>query len=192
MRARPQLLTTSLDMPHLILSVLGPDRPGLVGALSATVRDHHGNWLESRMAKLAGQFAGVVRVDVADDQLGPLDDALKALAQQGLVVTTSHDSNASSEHRAPTTQSRQLHVGMLGLDRSGIVRDLAHALAVRGLNITELTSRVRSAPMSGELLFEAQVNLAAPTDADLDGLREQLEQLADQLDMDLTFEENDR
>ncbi|MEM7577709.1 MAG: ACT domain-containing protein [Planctomycetota bacterium] len=179
-------------MPHLILSVLGPDRPGLVGALSATVRDHHGNWLESRMAKLAGQFAGVVRVNVADDQLGPLDDALKALAQQGLVVTTTHDSNASSEHRAPTSQSRKLHVGMLGLDRPGIVRDLAHALAVRGLNITELTSRVRSAPMSGELLFEAQVNLAAPIDADLDGLREQLEQLADQLDMDLTFEESDR
>ncbi|MEM1097975.1 MAG: ACT domain-containing protein [Planctomycetota bacterium] len=172
-------------MPHLILSVLGPDRPGLVGALSATVRDHHGNWLESSMAKLAGQFAGVVRVDVADDQVGPLDDALKALAQQGLVVTTTQETHAvSGEPASP----RQLQVGMLGLDRPGVVRDLAHALAVRGLNITELTSRVRSAPMSGELLFEAQVSLAAPPDADLDGLREQLEQLADQLDMDLSFE----
>lgn len=137
------------------------------------------------MAKLAGQFAGVVRVDVADDQVGPLDDALKALAQQGLVVTTTQETDAASGEPA---SPRQLQVGMLGLDRPGVVRDLAHALAVRGLNITELTSRVRSAPMSGELLFEAQVALAAPPDADLDGLREQLEQLADQLDMDLSFE----
>ncbi|MEM8783658.1 MAG: ACT domain-containing protein [Planctomycetota bacterium] len=175
-------------MPHLILSVLGPDRPGLVGALSATVREHHGNWLESRMAKLAGQFAGVVRVAVADDQLGPLDDALKALAQQGLVVTTAPDPDRPATSGAVDAPPRQLHIGMLGLDRPGVVRDLAHALAVRGLNITELTSRVRSAPMSGELLFEAQVALAAPPDADLDGLREQLEQLADQLDMDLSFE----
>ncbi|MEM1445546.1 MAG: ACT domain-containing protein [Planctomycetota bacterium] len=174
-------------MPHLILSVLGPDRPGLVGALSATVRDHHGNWLESRMAKLAGQFAGVVRVDVSEDEVGRLDDALKGLAQQGLVVTVNRDADGTAT-AGTATPPRQLHVGMLGLDRPGVVRDLAHALAVRGLNITELTSRVRSAPMSGELLFEAQVTLAAPNDADVDGLREQLEQLAEQLDMDLAFE----
>ena len=172
-------------MAHLLLSVLGPDRPGLVGALSATVRDHHGNWLESRMAKLAGQFAGVVRVAVPDDQIGSLDDALKSLATQGLVVTTTPAPGSDS---ADLPELRVVSVGMLGLDRPGIVRDLAHALAVRGLNITELTSRVRSAPMSAELLFEAQVSLTAPRDADIDGLREQLEQLADHLDMDLTFD----
>jgi glycine cleavage system regulatory protein len=176
-------------MAHLLLSVMGPDRPGLVGALSATVRDYDGNWLESRMAKLAGQFAGVVRVALPDEQVGPLDDALKSLATQHLIVTTAPapDEPASPLPTGPAADTRELHLTMLGLDRSGIVRDLTHALAVRGLNITELTSRVRSAPMSGERLFEAEVTLHAPRDADIEGLHEQLERLAEQLDMDLNL-----
>ena len=48
-------MTTSL-----VFTVIGPDRPGLVGHLAATVADHDGSWLESRMAVLAGQFAGAV------------------------------------------------------------------------------------------------------------------------------------
>ena len=46
----------------LVLTVIGPDRPGLVEALSQSIASHDGNWLESRMAKLSGQFAGIVRV----------------------------------------------------------------------------------------------------------------------------------
>ena len=49
---------------HLVLAVIGKDRPGLVNAVSETVTAGGGNWLDTRMARLAGQFAGILLVDV--------------------------------------------------------------------------------------------------------------------------------
>ena len=69
-------------MKSMILTVIGPDRPGLVRALAQTVAAHGGSWLESRMARLSGQFAGIVLVD-AEDSLVP---ALQALEQEGLRI----------------------------------------------------------------------------------------------------------
>ena len=48
----------------LILTLIGPDRPGLVSAVSACAGAHGANWMESRLTRLAGQFAGVVRLEV--------------------------------------------------------------------------------------------------------------------------------
>ena len=48
----------------LILTLIGPDRPGLVSAVSAGAGAHGANWMESRLPRLAGQFAGVVRLEV--------------------------------------------------------------------------------------------------------------------------------
>ncbi len=47
-------------MADLVLTLIGPDRPGLVEAVAEPIAAHGGNWLESRMAHLAGQFAGIV------------------------------------------------------------------------------------------------------------------------------------
>lgn len=48
----------------LVITMVAADRPGLVESVAACVADHGGNWVESRMARLAGHFAGVARVTV--------------------------------------------------------------------------------------------------------------------------------
>ena len=48
----------------LVLTVIGPDRPGIVEQLSDQVLAVGGNWEESRMTRLAGKFAGLLRVSV--------------------------------------------------------------------------------------------------------------------------------
>ena len=53
-------------MASLILTVVGPDRPGLVRAIAEAVAARGGSWLESRMARLAGQFAGIVLVEAPE------------------------------------------------------------------------------------------------------------------------------
>ena len=65
-------------MPDLVLTLIGPDRPGLVEAVAEVIAGHGGNWLESRMAHLAGQFAGILRVEVPGAQVAPLSVALVA------------------------------------------------------------------------------------------------------------------
>ena len=68
-------------MQHtLVMTVIGPDRPGLVEAIATEVRRHDGNWLESRMARLGGQFAGILRVQVPADSEGALTQALRGMS----------------------------------------------------------------------------------------------------------------
>ena len=56
-------------MTDLVLTLIGPDRPGLVESLAKRVTAHGGNWVESRMAHLAGQFAGILRVEVPPENV---------------------------------------------------------------------------------------------------------------------------
>ena len=49
-------------MIPLVLTYVGDDRPGLVSAVSEKIAAFGGTWLESRSARLAGKFAGILRV----------------------------------------------------------------------------------------------------------------------------------
>ncbi len=73
-------------MPDLVLTLIGPDRPGIVEAIAEPIARHGGNWLESRMAHLAGKFAGILRIEVPAEQASLLS-ALSALEASGLKLT---------------------------------------------------------------------------------------------------------
>lgn len=168
----------------LVLTVIGPDRPGLVQALADAVAGHNANWLESRMARLAGKFAGVLRVDVPNDKIKDLTDALNQLRAQGLNVVVE-----SSDTQDTDAGTRPLTLNLLGHDRPGIVRDISHALAQRGVNVIEFHTQVVSAPMTGDPLFKAYATLHAAADTPLDELRDTLDRIANELDLDLALDE---
>ena len=168
----------------LVLTVLGEDRPGLVESLSQAIAAHNGNWLESRMARLAGKFAGILRVSVPEANAEALVSTLRGLESQGLRVVV--EWSTSDE---PARDYRWLKLDLVGNDRPGIIRDISQALAWRGVNIDELHTEYTSAPMSGEMLFKATAQLRVPLDVAIAALQENLERLAHDLMVDLTLEE---
>ena len=168
-------------MKDLVLTLIGPDRPGLVESLAKRVADHGGNWLESRMAHLAGQFAGILRVEVPPDRVEALRAALAELESEGLRV-------ASESGAAPAEADlRAMELELLGQDHPGIVRKVSEILVGHGVNIEELVTDHVSAPMAGGSLFRAKARLHVPADADADRLREDVEKIADDLMVDLSL-----
>jgi glycine cleavage system regulatory protein len=167
----------------LVLTVIGADRPGLVEKVADLVARHQGNWLESRMCRLGGQFAGIVRIFTTTAQRAALTESLRALASQGLKVEVYGDDSA-----APAAPRALARIELVGQDRPGIVRQVAATLAARGVNVEELATECVSAPMSGETLFKAQAKLQLPDDCDLAALRNELEKIAGDLLVDITFE----
>lgn len=165
-------------MASLILTVIGPDRPGLVRELSEAVAARGGSWLESRMARLAGQFAGIVLVEAPDSLL----DDLHRLEGQGLRIVA--QSAAGDAARRATAEPR-LALEVVGNDRPGIVRDIAQILAASGVNIEELTTGVVSASFSGEPLFRVTAQVRAPGEAAVEAMRAGLEQLGNELMVDI-------
>jgi glycine cleavage system regulatory protein len=158
-----------------ILTVLGDDRPGLVSALSGPVSAHGASWERSEMSRLAGKFAGIAVVSVADASAAALAADLSALADQGLQVVVER----TDEHVAGDAVT--LTLDLLGADHPGIVAEISAALAAQDVNIEELSTDVRDAPMSGGSLFEAHAVLSAPPSASTDELRARLEGIADEL-----------
>ena len=63
----------------LVMTVIGPDRPGLVESVAGLVAEQGGNWLESRMSRLGGQFAGILRVQISAEKEAALVSSLKQL-----------------------------------------------------------------------------------------------------------------
>lgn len=174
-------------MAALTLTVIGRDRPGLVGTLSERVAAAGGNWLEARMARLAGQFAGIVLVEVDDRAADRLVADLRALDAEGLRVTA--ERGAGGEAAAGRGLPRALTLELVGHDHPGIVREIAKALAGRGVNIEELTTGVATAAFSGERLFRATARLSAPAEVATGSLREALEDLAHELMVDVELED---
>jgi glycine cleavage system regulatory protein len=166
----------------LVLTILGPDRTGLVEALAQRIAGVGGNWEESRMARLAGQFAGVLLVTVDPKRTDELVAALRALESGGLQVTV-----RATTAPAPSAGTRA-RLELTGTDRPGIVRDISRVLAERGVNVEELESGVVSAPMSAEPMFRARARLLVPTGVVLADLRGNLEALGGELMVDLSAE----
>jgi glycine cleavage system regulatory protein len=168
----------------LVLTLLGPDRPGLVELVAGIIAKHNGNWLESRMSHLAGQFAGLLRAELPEAELSAALAALAALETNGLKVTAT----AATKPAAPKPE-KTMTLELVGLDRPGIVREISQLLASSGVNVEELITDRKSAPMSGEMLFEARAHVRVPVGTNIPSLRAGLERLASDLVVEIRLEE---
>ena len=132
---------------------------------------------------MAGQFAGILRASVPEGNAAALLTALQGLASHGLQVVVAR---SSTDELAP--EARWLMLDLAGNDHPGIIRDLAHTLAQRGINIDELQTACTSAPMTGGMLFKVTARLRVPQEVAVTDLQTALEQLAHDLMVDITLE----
>ena len=157
-------------MATFVLTILGDDRPGLVSALSAPINAHGASWERSQMSRLAGKFAGIAVVSVADERYDALVADLEAL-----VVRRHPGHPRTAPTCRPSRTSLRFALDLLGSDRPGIVAEISAALAALDVNIEELSTDVREAPMAGGTLFEAHAVLDAPAGVSSEVLSAKLE-----------------
>jgi glycine cleavage system regulatory protein len=154
----------------LVLTVIGPDRPGLVELVSRTVTGHKGNWESSRMARMAGRFAGILQLSVAPEAADDLAAALARLEGQGLRVVVER---ADPEPKA--AGGLLFRIELVGNDRPGLVRDMSSTLAERGINVEELATECADAPMAGGFLLKVTAQVRVPRELPGEELRQALE-----------------
>ena len=166
----------------LVMTVMGPDRPGLVESIAELVTVHGGNWLESRLSHLGGQFAGMLRVLVPAERETELVAALKGLQSQGVEVIARSDTPPGE-----AGPNRIMTIEIVAQDRPGIVRQISGALASKNVNVEELHTECSSAAMTGEALFKAHARVSIPPSCDVTGLKKELEKIAADLIAEISF-----
>lgn len=169
-------------MTTFVLTVVGDDRAGLVAAVADVVDAHGGNWENSRLAELAGAFAGVIEVSVPSERAEQLRTALTGL--EGLLTVAVHAGDEKGPDAAPP---RVLSIDVLGNDRPGIVREISSVLSAHDVSIESLTTETRDAAMYGGRLFEARVAAQVPASVDLAVVTTELERLATEIQVDVTL-----
>lgn len=166
----------------IVLTVVSDDHPGIVEQLSNILVAHGGNWTESSMMSLAGKFAGILLAHVPEENADAFIGAMGALRAGGIEVVAQC---SSAEPSGDLDQ--HVSIELVGQDRSGIVQEITAVLARHGVNVHELETTVQSASMSGEILFLAHAKVSIPADADVDQLRDELEELANEMMVDISM-----
>ena len=164
----------------VVVTAIGSDRPGIVSILAERAQGFGANWAGSRMANLAGQFAGIVHFEVPAANAAALTQALRDLEAKGLRIVI-----AQTDTPAPPAGRRLVKLELTGLDRPGIVRDLSRNLAERGVSIDDLHTEILGNAPSGEHLFQVKAILVVPHALSSDELRRGLEALATEMTLDL-------
>lgn len=162
----------------LVITILGTDKPGLVSSISEVLESHGANWSESRMAHLAGKFAGILQVSVSETNIEALSVALETLQSQNLRIQIE---TAQTKPKATNT----LNIEILCQDRVGIINDVTEVLAKLNVNIEELDSTVKEASMAGGMLFNAELTLGLPEEITPEAVEDALEEMSDQLMIDI-------
>jgi glycine cleavage system regulatory protein len=168
----------------LVVSVVGADRQGIVSALAERAQRLNANWAASRMTRLAGEFAGMVHLEVPRENADALATSLRALTSSGLqvVVARSDGANVASTLRV-------IELELVGEDRLGIVSNLTKLLAGRGISIESIHTDIVRSGVSGKQTFKVEAHLLVPASVSIDALQQEVGSLAREMMLDIALGE---
>ena len=127
-------------MPHLAVSALGADRPGIVSAVTGVLVDRGCNLEDTSMSILRGHFAMMLVVAAPDDVSADALEAALTDATQRFELVVAVRAIDDTVPESPGGQPYALSV--YGADRPGIVHRVAAALADLGVNVVDLATRM--------------------------------------------------
>ncbi len=174
-------------MKELVITAVGPDRPGLIGKLTAPLYEVGANVADSRMVNLRGQFALILLAELPAGAGEGLHHKLRSVADS-LGLTLSVCGGEEPAH-SPTTVGLPYRLNLYALDQPGLVHRVTDLLQRHGVNVEELTTRSQPRPESGAPLFSMELLVTVPPSTALRTLRSELTQLCDELNCDLELSE---
>ncbi len=163
----------------VILTLVGKDRPGLTQALADAVLAAGGNWHESKLSRLGGQYVGAVIVEIGEGERPALEAAMRTIDPGTLTVSI-------IDAAGMATTGHPLRMELVGADRPGIVREVTSVLASLGVNIEEFDTAVTDGAWSGERIFRSRAMLTVPDGTDPDDVIAALEAISGEIMVDLT------
>ena len=165
----------------IILSVIGPDKPGIISDISKIVKNHSGNIEKSRMIRLGDFFTIMVLITINKNHIKNLDYELNNYSNYQISVY-----NLKNTFKDITEYTHTIHLN--GLDSEGIVYKITDELTKLNINIDELETNIQNAPMSGVTLFSLTAKITH-LELDYNILVQKMNALASELDVNIIVED---
>jgi glycine cleavage system transcriptional repressor len=167
---------------HIVLTLTGHDRIGIVESVTKLVMDLSGNVEESRMAHLGGEFAMLMLISVNEENSAKLQTQLAKLTEDGFMVNTCETQQADPQRFSGWIP---YEIVVNGADHEGIIHNITHYLAEKGINIETMDTHMVKAPMSGTPLFMMDGIVVVPPNLKLTW-QDDLLDVGDELNLDIS------
>jgi glycine cleavage system transcriptional repressor len=172
------------------ISAVGSDRPGIVSQVSGVLYDFGCNLEETTMTRLRDQFAMLLLVRLpAGRTPQELEQALR-LPTDALGLSLVVRPLPTTPEQAPAPEGEGYILRLYGADKPGIVHRVTSVLSERGLNITDLNTRV--IPGSSGPVYVMLLELDAPDGETARSLQAEMERLRAELGVEIGLEALER
>lgn len=173
-------------MTKVLLSVLGPDQPGIIAAVAGAITARQGNIENVSQTLLQSVFGALLIVSLPE---GESPQALKESLQEacrGLQLFIHLDKYQAPALQESTTPTQPYIITALGPDRRGLVAAIASVLAEREVNITNMQALFKGGnrPLDNLMMFEVDV----PRQVDMSGLRAALGEISARLSLEINIQ----
>ncbi|HEX9620833.1 MAG TPA: ACT domain-containing protein [Polyangiaceae bacterium] len=170
--------------PCLVITAVGPDRPGLVKEVSQRILAAAANLEDTRMAILGGEFALLLLVTGEAAALERVRAAAPEIEQSlGLKLVV-------KDTEKPSTAQQYLpyRLRVSGVDHPGIVHVVSEILSRHSVNVATLESRLHYAPLSGTPMFVLDAEVQVPSRVVTRELRKELDGVCEADNLDFVLE----
>ncbi|PYS30846.1 MAG: hypothetical protein DMG11_03600 [Acidobacteria bacterium] len=172
------------EKDHVILTAIGPDQVGLVEKISEFISRRGCNIDDSKMAVFCGEFAVIILISGDSGSLFKISSEYRGIENEtGLSVAIKTPSaRKTAEFFLPYKLTATC------MDHPGVVYQISGVLSSLGVNIESMETKTYSAPMSGTPLFQLEADVAVPARTNINSLRQRLEQLQrdENIDIEIT------
>ena len=162
----------------LIISANGPDRKGIVSEISSIIGNHNGNIETSKMIRLEKEFAVLILIDIKNDQINGLNDSLSVIKNLSINII-------ETKTNQTLTYENKFHLYINGADNEGIVYKFSNYLSEIDINIDEVNTKIKNAPISATPLFMMDLIIGSKKIINQNDLEESLNVISEKLGVEV-------
>ena len=173
-----------MDKTQLVLTALGPDRPGIVDIISKYIFQQNGNIEDSRMAVLGSEFAMIMLITGSSDSIAAICRNAKEIEHETGISIVVKETRIKPKPKDIIPYK----ITVTCLDHPGVVQQISSLIASRNINIEAMETESYEAPITGSQLFKFEAIVSIPASKPISGLKNDLENLSEVNNFDLRME----
>ena len=163
----------------LIISAFGPDRKGIVSEISSIINKCNGNIETSRMVRLEEQFSILILIKIENKDIEILKNKIEKIENLNIATNTINRSNKIYKNK--------FHLYINGADNEGIVYSFSNYFSKLNINIEEVNTNIKNAPVSATPLFMMDLIITTSEKINKNKLIEDLNKISEKLGVEVNL-----